>query len=153
MDTVGTPAFSVALEWQSPNWGSTESSRVRVAPGPSHVLPTKTRSTSSHQRHIHSDLPCLSMARRLLIGLLAGRAVSLLGVSLWCSLSWLLVSGSVFGFTTIPYIHPPEANTYVALLPKSILCGVFPGQIENELGAESARKLHAALFRCLPSTP
>ena len=115
--------------------------------------PPRPGRPASHQRHIHSDLPCLSMARRLLIGLLAGRAVSLLGVSLWCSLSWLLVSGSVFGFTTIPYIHPPEANTYVALLPKSILCGVFPGQIENELGAESARKLHAALFRCLPSTP
>ena len=60
VDTVGTPAFSVALEWQSPNWGSTESSRVRVAPGPSHVLPTKTRSTSQPLTP-HPQRPALSV--------------------------------------------------------------------------------------------
>ena len=57
---MGTPAFSVALEWQSPNWGSTESSRVRVAPGPSHVLPTKTRSTSQPPTP-HPQRPALSV--------------------------------------------------------------------------------------------
>ena len=60
VDTVGTPAFSVALEWQSPNWGSTESSRIRVAPGPSHVLPTKTRSTSQPLTP-HPQRPALSV--------------------------------------------------------------------------------------------